>query len=251
MKKSLEFVVCLMICGLAPALTNIPFTETNSVVLNFDAAIPPEVRQSISNDFDRCFEPMRGNRRILCNADDPQNYYYWVKLWQPYSGFPFLCDQGPHFPEYGTLSNGTFTIDIDYSFASSHSQRLLDIKPYSNEMAQAYSFLESLSPTNLQAMAADELVGQYLWKEVPPGENPIPEDELYFAVQSMRATLFFPPPLFAFHLSDVGPTNNPPYLWCEIPCRNFRGELSHNAMIYFQNRWWLSVWPFQEGEQQW
>ena len=46
---------------------------------------------------------MSGKRRILCNADDPQNYYYWVKLWQPYSGFPFLCDQGPHFPAHSSF----------------------------------------------------------------------------------------------------------------------------------------------------
>ena len=243
-------VLCLTALNLSASPTTI-LIETNQVALRFPEEANYEERAAIQTDFNLSLAPLGSTLRLSTSRHFPTNTLRLNELWQPYSGFPILCDQGPRFPDKGILSNGTFTIDISHSFVSNHAQRLLAIRPYSNEMAQVYTFLESLSPTNLQTMTAEELVGQYLWKEVLPGGNPIPENELPFEVQSMRSTLYFPPPLFAFHLSDVGPTNAPPYLWCEIPCKDFRGRLSHNALIFFQNRWWLSAWPFQEGEQQW
>lgn len=250
MRKLLLLAWSLTMLDLMVSATPI-LIETNQVVLRFPEEASCEERAAIQSDFNLSIAPLGNPLRLLTSRHSPTNTFRLNELWQPYSEFPFLDDQGPHFPDKGVLSNGTFTIDVDFTFVSNHSQRLLDIKPYSNEMAQAYIFIESLSPTNLQSMTSDELVGQYLWKEVLPGGNPIPEAELPVEVQRMRSTRFFPPPLFAFHQWDTGPTNNPPYLWCEIPCIDFRGRPSHGALIFFQNRWWLTAWPVQEGEQQW
>ena len=250
MGRQQVLVICLLVCESVVALTNIPFADTNSVVLKYDAAIPVEVQRAISNDFVCCLEPMSGNRRVFCNSDNPDDIYYWLKLWQPY-GVSTFSNQGPCFPEYGTPSNDTFTIDIDYSFATNHAQRLLSLLPYSNEMAQAYTFLALLSPTNLLSRTEDELLGLYLWKETQPGQSPIPEDRRPIEAQKMRSSSFYQPPVFAFHVWDVGPTNNPPYLWCEVPELDSPGKIGHNSMIYFQGKWWFSEWPYYPGEQQW
>ena len=78
MGRQQVLVICLLVCESVVALTNIPFADTNSVVLKYDAAIPVEVQRAISNDFVCCLEPMSGNRRVFCNSDNPDDIYYWL-----------------------------------------------------------------------------------------------------------------------------------------------------------------------------
>ncbi len=88
-------------------------------------------------------------------------------------------------------------------------------------------------------------------KEVPPGHFPSTQEEVNDAVTYCRNRYILPPPRVSFHVWECGPTNNPPYLWCTVPRTNETGRIYASLMIFFQNRWWFSTWPFVEGEQQW
>lgn len=227
-----------------------PLPSTNAVSLNFDDRIQESTRDSIRVDFQRCLTPSAQEIELYHFDDDPTDCFSLAGLWYPYC-FAATSGRGPNLPGKGILSNGTFAIDISYAFATNYRHHIDGIAAYSNEIAAAYAFLGSLSPTNLGSMATNELLSMDLWKEVPPGEFPTSEEDIDSALAYCRNRRVFDPPLMAFHVWECGPTNNPPYLWCTVPGTNGLGRTSSSMLIFFQNRWWFSSWPFLEGEQQW
>lgn len=230
-----------------------PLTSTNAIVLHFDSRIPETARGTIREDFDRCLIPSVSEIELYHFDQDPTNRLSLAGLWHPYC-FAATSRLGPSLPEDGTLANGTFTIEISYAFATNYQRHIESTAAYSNEIAEAYAFIESLSPTNLAAMSTNELLSLDLWKEVPPGQHRPPAEDLDDDLEYCRTRRVFAPPRVAFHVWECGPTNNPPYLWCDVPVNNTidqRTIVSCNMMLYFQNRWWFSAWPFLEGEQQW
>ena len=227
-----------------------PLPSTNTIVLNFDSEIPQVVRGRIREDFYRCLIPSVSEINLYHFDHDPPNRLSLAGFWQPFSGFAATSRLGPDLPEYGILSNGVFTIDVSYTFATNYQRHIESTAAYSNEIAAAYAFIELLTPTNLQMMSTNELQSLDLWKNVPPGQFPASEN-IGKSVSFCRNRRVLAPPRVAFHVWECGPTNNPPYLWCTVPGFIGAGQTSANLMIYFQNRWWFSAWPFLNGEQQW
>ena len=227
-----------------------PLPSTNAIALNFDSGIPEAVRGRIREDFNRCYYPFASEVKLYHFDRDPTNRLSLAGFWQPFSGFAATSGLGPNLPGKGILSNATFTIDISYAFATNYQHHIDSTAAYSNEIAAAYSFIESLSPTNLQMMSTNELLSLDLWKEVPPGQFP-PSEDIDDILAYCQNRNVFAPPRVAFHIWECGPTNNPPYLWCTVPRLTENGRISANMMLYFQGRWRFSVWPFIEGEQQW
>lgn len=226
--------------------------STNAIVLNFDDRIQQEVRDLLREDFQFCLTPQMETVKLHHRDRNPTNRYRLANFEQPY-WFAATSRLGPKFPTYGTLSNGTFTIDISYAFATNYQRHIESTAAYSNEIAAAYAFIESLSPTNLAVMSTNELQSLDLWKEVPPGQFPVSvgnEDSIAYC----RKRRVYAPPRIGFFIWDCGPSNNPPYLWCHVPEVDKIGQrtiVSFDMMIFFQNRWWFSAWPLLEGEQQW
>ena len=251
MKRCLVITVCVSLARYLYAGSFFPLPSTNAIVLNFNNGIPEAVRETIRKDFDRCLLPSVSEIELYHSDRDPTNRLSIAGLWQSYGCLAATSRLGPDLPEDGILSNGTFTIDVSYAFATNYQRHIESTAAYSNEIAAAYTFIESLSPTNLAIMSTNELLSMELWKQTPPGQTPIPQKRWAIAVRNYRANVYFPPPRAAFHVWDCGPTNNPPYLWCMVPIIDFQNDVSHRAMIFYQNRWYFSSWPFQQGEQQW
>ena len=247
-KMTMAFVCFLEMNLLAGTMTTM--IATNSIVLHCPEDIGQDEAEDIRSDFQRCLAPLGNTVRLASSSNYPTNSLGLIDLWQPY-GLSCLNAQGPEFPDVGTLSNGIFTIHIDNAFASNHAHRVGVVRNYSNEIAEAYAFLESLAPSNLLAMTTDELLSNDLWKEVPPGQHSIPANELDSVILDSRSRKYFSPPLFAFHVWEQGPTNAPPYLWCEVPFCDSDNQICTDSMIYFRDRWWFSEWYIHTGEQQW
>lgn len=228
----------------------ITIPATNAVVLNFDSNITPEVRSAISNDFNICYNLSAKRVKFVHYNYYPTNHFGMVGLWKPYSAFNFMSKLGPSLPSQSILTNGSFVIDISYAFATNYQRHIESTMAYSNEIALAYTFIESISPANLAKMSVKNLKALDLWKEVPPGKLPS-----YFdaeeAIEYLKNRHIVAPPRMSFYLWQCGPKGNSTYLWCVLP--EFQGDtnVSANLMIFYQNRWWLSSWPLQEGEQQW
>ena len=227
-----------------------PLSSTNAVVLNFASEIPEVLELTIREDFQRCLAPSAAKIRLYHYDRDPTNRMSLAGFWQPYSGFAATSPLGPDLPGDGILSNGIFTIDVAYSFATNYQRHIESTAAYSNKIAAAYAFIEALSPTNLNIMSTNELQSLDLWKEVPPGQFP-PDIDIGKSIAYCRNRRVFAPPRVAFHVWQCGPTNNPPYLWCTVPSIDTRGHAYANMMIYFQNQWRFSAWSFLEGEQHW
>ncbi len=230
---------------------------TNAIVLNFDSRISEATKNSFREDFWRCLTPAenglaRTKLKFYHRDNEPTNYFHLANFWQPYEETSVITNRrGFYLPNEGVYSNGIFTIDISHAFATNYQHQIDITAAYSNEIAAAYTFIESLSPTNLAIMSTNELLSMELWKQAPPGQTPIPQDELALAIKFNRQMLYFPTPRVAFHVWDCGPTNNPPYLWCRIPIIDFHNDVSYRAMIYFQNKWWFTQWYCFPQEQQW
>ena len=229
-----------------------PLPSTNAIVLNFAEEIPEFIQDSISRDYQSCIKASMTELKLHHRDNDPTNHLRLAYFWQPYEETSVITNRlGFYLPHEGTLSNGTIIIDISYSFATNFQHQIDSTAAYSNEIAAAYAFIASLSPTNLLNMSTNQLLSMELWKQVPPGQTPIPQKELAFAIKFNRQMLYFPPPRVAFHVWDCGPINNPPYLWCRIPIINHLNRVDYRPMIYFQNQWWFTSWYYFPGEQQW
>ncbi len=229
-----------------------PMPLTNAITLSFDSRVSEAIKGTIRADFQRCLSASATEIKLYHFEGEPTNRLSIAGLWQPYGCLAATSRLGPNFRTRGTISNDTFSIDISYAFATNYQHHIESTEAYSNEIAAAYAFIESLSPTNLQMMSTNELLSLDLWKEVPPGQCPTQGADSI--LRHYRRTRFFAPPRYAFFIWDCGPTNNPSYLWCHIPVVNIIGQriiVSFDMMIYFQNRWWFSTWLFQQGEQQW
>ncbi len=234
-----------------------PPPPTNAIVFNFDSGIPESIKDSFREDFWRCLTPaateLATTKLKFYHRDaEPTNYFRLANFWQPYEETSVLTNRlGFYLPTAGVYSNGIFSIDISYAFATNFQHQIDSTAAYSNEIAAAYAFIASLSPTNLLSMSTNQLLSMELWKQVPPGQTPISQKELAFAIKFNRQMLYFPPPRVAFHVWDCGPINNPPYLWCRIPIINHLNRVDYRPMIYFQNQWWFTSWYYFPGEQQW
>ena len=228
-----------------------PLSSTNAVVLNFNNGIPEGTRDVIREDFQRCLTPSVVELGLYHFGSGPTNHLRLSGFWQPFSDFAATSRLGIDLPMDGVLSNGTFTIDVSYAFATNYQHHIDSTAAYSNEIAAAYTFIESLSPTNLAIMSTNELLSLDLWKESPPGQNPAVGKKLAKCVEYCRNRKVSTPPRFAFCVWECGPTNSPPYLWCFPQSFDERNSASSELMIYFQNRWWFTEWFLHPGEQQW
>ena len=229
-----------------------PLPSTNAIVLNFASEIPESIKDSISRDYQSCITASMTELKLHHRDNDPTNHLRLAYFWQPYEETSVITNRlGFYLPHEGVYSNGILTIDISYTFATNFQHQIDSTAAYSNEIAAAYAFIASLSPTNLQNMSTNQLLSMELWKQVPPGQTPIPQKRWEKAVRNYKQTIYFPPPRVAFHVWDCGPTNNPPYLWCRVPIIDFQNDVAYRPMIYFQNQWWFTSWYYFPGEQQW
>ena len=225
--------------------------STNAISLKFDNNIPESIANSIRADFQYCLAPSIAEASLYRFDDTQTNVFSLAGFWAPYR-FAATSGLGPNLPADGILSNGTFTIDISYAYATNYQRHLETTSAYSNEIELAYSFIESLSLTNLQIMATNDLLSMELMKDIPPGQcKALDKEDMDFYIGYCRNARFYPPPRAAFHIWDCGPTNSPPYLWCAVPAEYEPNHASARLMIYYQSRWWFSSWPFLSGEQQW
>ena len=247
-----RFYIMCAFCAISVSLaaTRIPLSGIEGIRWKYDSQISDSLQDSISNDLVKCLAPYTNILELFSSSDNPSNTRFWLEYFTPYGGFAALEGLGPRFPEYGFYSNGLFTLDVSYVFATNYQHHLESTVAYSNEIAEAYAFIESLSPTNLATMSTNELQSLDLWKEVPPGQFPSDID-IGKSIAYCRNRRVFAPPRVAFHVWQCGPTNNPPYLWCTVPSIDTRGHAYANMMIYFQNQWRFSAWSFLEGEQHW
>ena len=228
----------------------IPLPSTNSIVLDFDSRITADVRASINQDFHHSLALSSEQMRLYHFDADPTNNFMLSGLWQPYS-YAATNPLGPYLPERGIFTNGIFTISVPYDFATNYQHLLESTAAYSNEIAAANDFIESLSASNLNAMSTNELFSLDLWKDIIPGQPPADAEVAASIISYCRARNVFTPPRFAFCIWECGPTNAPPYLWCFPPSIDQLGKIIPEIMIYYQGRWWFTEWFLHPGEQQW
>jgi hypothetical protein len=154
MKHCMAMAVCVALARYLYAGSFFPLPSTNAIVLNFDNEIPEAVRETIRLDFDRCLIPSVSEIELYHSDHDPTNRLSLAGFWHPYC-FAATSRLGPRLPEYGVLSNCTFTIDVTYGFATNYQRHIESTSTYSNEITAAYAFIESLSPTNLAIMSTN------------------------------------------------------------------------------------------------
>ena len=124
----------------------------------------------------------------------------------------FLQPSFCFFVKYGVLDLEQNTLTIDDTTLSIGKIIARQLRG-----AEAYAFIESLSPTNLAIMSTNALLSLDLWKESPPGQNPAAGKKLAKCIEYCRNRKVSTPPRFAFCVWECGPTNSPPYLWCFPP----------------------------------
>ena len=239
------FAVLLLLAIGSLKATTIPFPTNGMITLTIPNSASCEEQNLIQADFARCIDVSLPFLRILKRDEMKTNNVFLAGLWTP-EKYPVVV-----FPCFASRTNDVFTIPLNETFLSEYRQHLMLLSPYTNEIAQMETFIQTLAATNRAMMTDNELLGGLmLSKEASPGTHNIPS----FLISSQRAAAssgsYHMPPLASFFTMDIGPSGQSTYLWSLIPVVESGGVITQPA-IYYNGRWWLSNWMLERGEQQW
>lgn len=226
--------------------------STNHVELAFeDASLSAEERNFIETDIQRLFAPSLSNATI--SVSRPSH--------------PAIIDKSDRFelsvdPNFGMLENrppvptslerisSNYVLTVDSVLTDVYKEKRNFFHAYSNAIAQAFVFASNLQTNPLASRPNAELKNLRLSKHFTPGQDP--DDDVSQFLSDFGNASFHFPSLLDFKIRAVGPTNihSRSFLWGIIPYCDTQ-EVSGLPIIYYQNRWWYSVWFWEEGEQEW
>ena len=246
MKKTHPLILPLLL--LAPLTYCSEFQEfaaTNEVSLVFEVPPPEPVAQVLRQDLLRCLVPSRPFLKTtpLENGEDGETLL--VGLWTPEPSLSGLT-----LPNSGQLTNGVFQLPISDSFLAQVCTAQTNLVSWSNEVAQADQFVQSLSSTNLAAMSSDAIFSLRLTKTCPPGQHDVPQSSVLGERAFFESLTFYPPPRLSFSVRSEGPSGGGPYLWCQIPAVAGQDVFTF-SLIFYANQWWFSDWYSERGSQKW
>lgn len=118
---------------------------------------------------------------------------------------------------------------------------------HSNEIAQAYAMCDFWATNSFQTASTSNANDFVLSKEFAPGEM---TDAFWNSYKKGLAGDIFPPSLLVFYMDTSGPSGEDKYLWGSIPCF-YEYSIIPIPIVYYNNKWWISAWQYEEGQQTW
>ena len=129
-KPSVAFAMFALLAQSLCADNYSPFPATNTIALHFDSGIPEAVQNIISADYLSCLTASRTKVKLHHEDCNPSDHYRLAYFWQPYEETSDITNRlGFYLPHEGVYSNGVFTIDISYTFATNYQRQVDSTAP--------------------------------------------------------------------------------------------------------------------------
>jgi hypothetical protein len=146
------------------------------------------------------------------------------------------------------IQGTNFIWTINKSYTDGYKDNRSFFNTHSNAIAKAFEFANLLITNPIPAMATNMVTGLFLTREFAPYQMPLS------LVADMRqgygTGTYFLPSLLGFQIIPHGPAGANGYLWGVLPIRE-TGEVDSIPIIYYQNRWWISTWLWEDREPTW
>lgn len=122
---------------------------------------------------------------------------------------------------------------------------------HSNELAKLRTFVTNdLAAERLATLSDDDIYEMYLSKQWIPVDRNGPDGlSVHDRPQIIRGT-YYESPVAAVMSWPMGPSDAPEHLWAQINVRT-EGCVYETRAIYFRDRWWLTVWDWEDGDPVW
>lgn len=155
------------------------------------------------------------------------------------------------FPTTLVCTNGIWTLNVSKHYTDAYSNLCEFASAHSNEIAKLRAFVSNdLDATRLASLSDDDIYEMYLSKQWEPGDRGGPsllpaQDR----PQILRGT-YYQPPVAAVLSWPMGPSDAAEHLWAQINVR-VEGRIYETRAIYFRDKWWLTIWDWEEGDPVW
>jgi hypothetical protein len=217
---------------------------TNIIHIQFqDSALNDAQKELIGADVVRTVTPGLPYVQLRALDSQPSNESYLQNLGIPENAFP-----GVYIPRAINVAGTNFTLKIDKEYSDAYLARSAFWNTHSNAIAQAFVFADLLITNPISGMQDSQINWLRLTKEYAPQQ--IPTEILQDIRIDLGQGVFFPPSLLGFQMLPYGPVGSEQYLWGILPNRDSH-EVDSIPIIYYQNRWWISYWGMETGEQEW
>ena len=214
---------------------------TNVIQIAYeDSTLSASEKTFISADLMRTITPGMVFAEIEVYTNKVNAGYLYIKM--PEKAHPEVL------PNKRLAINGTNIIwTINKKYSDCYRANMAFFNTHSNAIAKAFEFANMLITNPLPTMPSSQAKGTYLMKSFPP--YGIPDEQIDGFKMSFGEHPYFPPSLLGFSMEKFGP-NDGTYLWGYLPTRT-----SYNVhsvpIIYYEDRWWMSYWGMDEGDQVW
>jgi hypothetical protein len=142
---------------------------------------------------------------------------------------------------YGAVnfSENTMTLPITKEFSTEILSKIRLQSEYSNAISQLPEFCARLKTQNVSQLSDTEVDDFFLLTE---SQKKITTDDMN-RNQLLELTMceFYEVPVVCFQKENVGP-NNGSYLWAYVPNNFANMTFQHLALIYYNNKWYISYW---------
>ena len=155
------------------------------------------------------------------------------------------------FPSSLVFSNGVWTLPVPKKYTDGFAALCTFASTHSNEIAKLRTFVTNdLAAERLATLSDNDIYKMYLSKQWTPGDRNGPSLlSVHDRPQIIRGT-YYEPPVAAVLFWPMGPSDAPEHLWAQIPVRA-DGRVYETRAIYYRDRWWLTIWDWEEGDPVW
>ena len=213
----------------------------------FEEAIPDGEAAALQSNLQRCLDASNHPLGIFGKVGQNSGKFLLDGFFSPcynFVGYPF--------PKSGFYTNGTFTFSLNGGFLADYRQCAQETAAYSNEIAQADAFVQTLTATNFATMTTNDVLGLYLYKDALPGLHAVQERFIGLVYSNTVSRTYCLPPRMGFRMLGYGPEGQDQYLWGLVPAKEPQtGDTLGVPIVYYNGKWWLSVWFLVPGEQTW
>lgn len=230
-----------------------PADGTNVVHVVYDGTLPAETEAGLDVALQRILAPSLARARVVpVRSDHPAviippgsielEGISWVLL------LPFRRPA----PSSSLKGSGTnFTLRISTRVSDYYRDHEPLYASHAAEIAKADAFQRYLSTNDWTTASSNALCSLRLTKACAPGEMTLEDARASF--KGLEGCSFYPPSALDFELRVMGPGSGPSHklLWGAIPAVQSSGRVMGVPIVYYQNRWWISYWFWEEGEQEW
>lgn len=155
------------------------------------------------------------------------------------------------FPTSLEMTNGIWVLSVPKEYTDGFSALCVFASTHSNELTKLSTFVTNdLAAERLATLSDDDIYEMYLSKQWEPGDRTGPSRlDVHDRPQIIRGT-YYEPPVAAVLSWPMGPSDASEHLWAQIPVRA-DGRVYETRAIYYHDRWWLTIWDWEEGDPVW